>query len=431
MGRCGALDDGPIDLVVDAASQLRVQHAAPPSRSAGHGVADRAHRGRGRRSSSARCGGPAGPTGARRRARPGPRRRARQPRSTGCSATATASSAARRRLHRPAVVAGVQRGRHRHRASARRCSLLAQRAARPAADAVIEEIVPGGAGRRARRPGRGDAHRAAPRRGRRPRRGGAVRVGGAAGHHAAADGGRGRRARGRRRPSRRGPRARGRPVGRRSPSSTPTTDVVVVDKPAGLVVHPGAGPRTRARSCTGCWPASRASRGVGEADRPGIVHRLDKGTSGLLVVARTAAAYDSLVAAAARPATVERALPGAGLGPRSRPPPGVVDAPIGRSERAIRTRMAVSSAGREARTRYEVLRRVRASPASLTLARVPAGDRPHAPDPGPPGGHRAPRGRRRDLRRRTRAVRARPAVPARRAAWPSTIPSAGEPLSLR
>ena len=127
--------------------------------------------------------------------------------------------------------------------------------------------------------------------------------------------------------------------------------VVVVDKPQELIVHPGAG------NPTGTLVGGLLARypeiaGVGEADRPGIVHRLDRGTSGLLAVARTAEAYESLVGQlSAR--TVERVYLSVVWGHPS-PPTGMVDAPIGRSRRDP-TRMAVSATGREARTRYEVL----------------------------------------------------------------------------
>jgi 23S rRNA pseudouridine1911/1915/1917 synthase len=76
------------------------------------------------------------------------------------------------------------------------------------------------------------------------------------------------------------------------------SDLIVVDKPAGLVVHHGAGHRggTLVDGLLARFPelADLASSGAGEPDRPGIVHRLDKGTSGLLVVARSPAAFHSL-----------------------------------------------------------------------------------------------------------------------------------------
>jgi 23S rRNA pseudouridine1911/1915/1917 synthase len=129
-------------------------------------------------------------------------------------------------------------------------------------------------------------------------------------------------------------------------------DLVVVDKPAGLVVHPGAGQEsgTLVNGLLARYPELAT---VGEPDRPGIVHRLDKGTSGLLLVARSAPAYDGLVAmlAAHEVARTYRALAWGTLAAAT----GLVDAPIARSSRD-RTRMAVSVRGKEARTRYEVVR---------------------------------------------------------------------------
>ncbi len=128
--------------------------------------------------------------------------------------------------------------------------------------------------------------------------------------------------------------------------------LLVVDKPAGLVVHPGAGQRT-GTLVHGLLAHHPEVRGVGsDAGRPGIVHRLDKGTSGLLLVARSQVAYEALVAAlSARDVHRRyRALVwGAPAATR-----GLIDAPIGRSIREP-TRMAVAERGRDARTRYEVL----------------------------------------------------------------------------
>jgi 23S rRNA pseudouridine1911/1915/1917 synthase len=128
-------------------------------------------------------------------------------------------------------------------------------------------------------------------------------------------------------------------------------DVIVVDKPAGLVVHPGAG-NADGTLVNGLLARYPDLVGVGDAARPGIVHRLDRDTSGLLVVARTAAAYDALVEQLTE-RSVDREYQALVWGtPKSSR--GVIDAPIGRSE-ARRTRMAVRDEGRPARTRYEVI----------------------------------------------------------------------------
>jgi 23S rRNA pseudouridine1911/1915/1917 synthase len=138
-------------------------------------------------------------------------------------------------------------------------------------------------------------------------------------------------------------------------------DVLVVDKPAGLVVHPGSGhgTGTLVHGLLARYPELRA---VGEADRPGIVHRLDAGTSGLLMVARTPLAYDDLVEQLAE-RSVSRRYDTLVWG-RVSAEEGVVDAPIGRSSRDP-TRMAVRTGGRAARTRYLVAARW-SSPRALT-----------------------------------------------------------------
>jgi len=143
-------------------------------------------------------------------------------------------------------------------------------------------------------------------------------------------------------------------------------DIVVVDKPAGLVVHPGAGNRagTLVHGLVGRFP-DLAEAGAGHPDRPGIVQRLDKGTSGLMVVARTPAAHQSLVAQlSARPRGVERRYLALVLG-SVEADAGEVEAPTGRSDRDP-TRMAVSRGGRPARTVYVVQRRYQ-HPQALSL----------------------------------------------------------------
>lgn len=140
--------------------------------------------------------------------------------------------------------------------------------------------------------------------------------------------------------------------------------IVVVDKPAGLVVHPGAGhlDGTLAQGLLARYPELLS---VGDPLRPGIVHRLDQGTSGLLVVARTPAAYDVLVRqmAAREVRRVYDTLVWGHVDGES----GVVDAPIGRSPRDP-TRMAVVTGGRPARTAYDVVDRFEA-PGDLTRLR--------------------------------------------------------------
>jgi 23S rRNA pseudouridine1911/1915/1917 synthase len=128
-------------------------------------------------------------------------------------------------------------------------------------------------------------------------------------------------------------------------------DVIVVDKPAGLVVHPGAG-NPAGTLVNGLLARYPELAGVGtDPERAGIVHRLDAGTSGLMVVARTQPAYEDLVGQMSD-RTARRTYVALVWGvPAARA--GVVDAPIGRSARTP-TRMAVTAAGREARTRYEV-----------------------------------------------------------------------------
>ena len=131
------------------------------------------------------------------------------------------------------------------------------------------------------------------------------------------------------------------------------THVVVVDKPAGLVVHPGAGNPT-GTLVHGLLARYPEIAGVGEPFRPGIVHRLDRDTSGLLVVARTAEAHAALIDAM-RDRTVTRRYRTL-VWDHVPEPRGRVDAPIGRSTKDP-TKMAVVVGGREARTSYEVVRR--------------------------------------------------------------------------
>jgi 23S rRNA pseudouridine1911/1915/1917 synthase len=140
-------------------------------------------------------------------------------------------------------------------------------------------------------------------------------------------------------------------------------DLLVIDKPAGLVVHPGAGVHhgTLLNALLAHAPQ------LAGLPRAGIVHRLDRDTSGLLVVAKTLEAQTALVRQLAERSmrrvylAVVHGVPGAG---------GMIDQPIGRDARS-RTRMAVTRRGREARTHYRVIERFAA--AALVECRLETG----------------------------------------------------------
>jgi 23S rRNA pseudouridine1911/1915/1917 synthase len=132
-------------------------------------------------------------------------------------------------------------------------------------------------------------------------------------------------------------------------------DFVVVNKPAGLVVHPAPGHHSGTLvnallGLGGSW-----SQAGGE-ERPGIVHRLDKGTSGLIVAARNDAAHRAL-AAQLGDRTLSRTYQAIARGV-IRSDAGELEGPIGRHPKE-RKRMAVVRGGRFARTRYQVLERRR------------------------------------------------------------------------
>jgi 23S rRNA pseudouridine1911/1915/1917 synthase len=136
--------------------------------------------------------------------------------------------------------------------------------------------------------------------------------------------------------------------------------LLVVDKPAGMVVHPAAGNfdgtlvNALLHHCAG-----RLS-GIGGVARPGIVHRIDKDTSGLLVVAKTDVAHEGLAAQFARH-SIDRRYQAVVAG-RPNPPEGKVDAPLARSS-ANRQKMAIVADGRGKRavTHYRLVRPLRDS----------------------------------------------------------------------
>jgi 23S rRNA pseudouridine1911/1915/1917 synthase len=127
--------------------------------------------------------------------------------------------------------------------------------------------------------------------------------------------------------------------------------LVVIDKQVGLVVHPGAG-HTNDTLVNGLLALYPESASVGQPERPGVVHRLDRDTSGLLVWARSDEAFEHLSEQLATRSMKRVYLTMVGAIPDS--DRGMIDAPIGRSRRT-RTRMAVVEDGREARTTFERL----------------------------------------------------------------------------
>ena len=132
-------------------------------------------------------------------------------------------------------------------------------------------------------------------------------------------------------------------------------DVVVVNKPRGLVVHPGAG-HTRNTLVNGLVGRNTVLSPLGGELRPGVVHRIDKDTSGLLMLAKTDLAYHAL-AQQLREHSVERLYQAVVQG-RIVHEYGTVDAPIGRDPKN-RQRMAVTEHGKPSVTHFKVLERFR------------------------------------------------------------------------
>jgi 23S rRNA pseudouridine1911/1915/1917 synthase len=149
-------------------------------------------------------------------------------------------------------------------------------------------------------------------------------------------------------------------------------DVVVIDKPAGLVVHPAAGhdSGTLVNALLGHIPDLE---GIGGEVRPGIVHRLDKDTSGLIIAAKNDRALQFLQDQF-KARTIKKmylALVEGIVEPRE----GIVDAPIGRSK-SDRKKMAVTREGRSARTRYRV-RQIYRQPELTLVEAYPETGRTH------------------------------------------------------
>ena len=135
-------------------------------------------------------------------------------------------------------------------------------------------------------------------------------------------------------------------------------DLVIIDKPRGLVVHPAAGNRSGTLVNALIAHCGASLSGIGGVRRPGIVHRLDKDTTGLMVVAKNDRAHRALSAQFAdhgRSGPLERGYLAFVWGAPERPR-GTIDKPLGRHPRA-RQRMAVREDGRAAITHWTVLER--------------------------------------------------------------------------
>jgi 23S rRNA pseudouridine1911/1915/1917 synthase len=155
-------------------------------------------------------------------------------------------------------------------------------------------------------------------------------------------------------------------------------DIIVIDKPAGLVVHPAAGHWTGTLVNALIAHCGASLSGVGGVRRPGIVHRLDKDTTGLMVVAKTDAAHQALAAQFAdhgRTGPLVRSYLAFVWGVPDRPR-GTIDAPLDRHPHA-RDKRAVRKGGREAITHWEVLERYNGNDgkpiASLIACRLETG----------------------------------------------------------
>ena len=145
--------------------------------------------------------------------------------------------------------------------------------------------------------------------------------------------------------------------------------LAVIDKPPGMVVHPGPG-RKSGTLAAGLLHRYPEIRGVGDPGRWGIVHRLDKDTSGALIVARDTGTFAGLKSMIER-REVER-IYNALVDGLFAVPTGTIDAPIGRDKDRPR-RQAIAADGKRAVTHYEVLREFPAHHCSLVLARLETG----------------------------------------------------------
>ena len=209
--------------------------------------------------------------------------------------------------------------------------------------------------------------------------------------------------------------------------------LLVIEKPAGLVVHPGAG-APDGTLVNALLHHVRDLSGIGGELRPGIVHRLDKGTSGLMVVAKDDATHRDLVRQFAG-RTVEKEYLAIVLGVPS-PREGTIDSPVGRDPVNRKKMSARGPRARSARSDYAVLEVL--DGAALVRVRIHTGRthqvRVHLSSLGHPlagdalyGGRRTPASRRASAREALRGLE-RPALHAARLAF--THPGTGQRLEL-
>src|SRR3984885_12422708 len=158
-------------------------------------------------------------------------------------------------------------------------------------------------------------------------------------------------------------------------------DIIVIDKPRNLVVHPATGNWTGTLVNALIAHCAASLSGIGGERRPGIVHRLDKDTTGVMVVAKNARAHQALAAQFADHGKTDEAFERSYLalvwGAPDRPH-GVVDKPIDRHPKS-RDRMAVRQGGREAVTHWQVLERYAGKPGARRIGRAGKPEKPEPP----------------------------------------------------
>lgn len=147
--------------------------------------------------------------------------------------------------------------------------------------------------------------------------------------------------------------------------------LIVIDKPAGLVVHPAPGNPDRTLVNALIAHCGESLKGIGGERRPGIVHRIDKDTSGLIVAAKSEAAHRCLVEQfAAR--SIERSYLAVVWGV-PRPAAGAIEGNVGRSPRNRKKMAVLARGGRSARTHYQVIRVLAGGAASLVRCKLETG----------------------------------------------------------